>query len=315
VKSLKVILPVAGIGKRLRPHTLTTPKVLLKVAGRPIISYLMEEIVKIPSPELIFIIGHLGKEVEQYIKENYRVKTSFIYQEEQLGLGHAVYMAKKFVKEEDEILILLGDTVFEFDLLKIVNGKQSLVGVKQVENPSRFGVVQLKENKVFNFVEKPEKLVSDLAIVGIYYIKNAGELFQSLGELLEQGRKTKGEFQLTDGLQSLVNRGHEIGVFPVEGWYDCGKPETLLATNKHLLEKHSVKVKIQGSVVTQPVFIEKSADIKKSIIGPFVSIGNDCKVNDSVVRNSIVYDNAEVKNSVVENMVVGKSEVIENRGV
>jgi len=311
--TLKIVIPVAGIGKRLRPHTLKTPKVLLKVAGKPIISYLLEELLKVGSGEFVFIVGHLGAEVERFVKEKYNIRAKFVYQQEQLGLGHAVYLSKEFVKAGDEVLIVLGDTVFEFDLGKVVNSDNSVIGVKEVLNPERFGVVELKDNRVCNFVEKPDKFVSNLAIVGIYYIKESAALFQSLEELISAGVKTKGEFQLTDGLQALVEKGYEIGVFPVEGWFDCGKPETLLAANRHLLKDHSNKVQIPDSLVTSPVAIEPNTSIRSSIIGPFASIGKDCKITNAIIRDSIIYDGAVVSNSILETSIIGELEIVEGR--
>ncbi|TES91942.1 MAG: nucleotidyl transferase [Candidatus Cloacimonadota bacterium] len=310
MKALKVILPVAGSGTRLRPHTLTNPKVLLRVAGKPILGYIMKELLNHPISEVIFIVGHLGKQIESYIKENFQLKTRFVYQKEQLGLGHAVYLTKDFVKPDEEILILLGDTIFEINLNDVIKSEKSLIGVKEVENPSRFGVVKLVDGKVEGFVEKPKKFISNLAIVGIYYLKESGALLEALEENIQKGKKTKGEFQLTDGLQQLIEKGYEIGIFPVEGWFDCGKPETLLATNRHLLKRYHRGVRINGSVIIPPVFIGKDTVIKRSVIGPYVSVANGCEIIDSIIKNSILNTNALVKMSILSNSIMGESAIV-----
>ncbi|MBA7599494.1 Bifunctional protein GlmU [subsurface metagenome] len=306
MKGLKVILPVAGSGTRLRPHTHTRPKVLLGVAGKPILGHIMEEIIKLPVSEVIFIVGHLGKQIESYITSNFRVKTRFIFQKEQKGLGHAIYLTKEFIESDDDLIIILGDTIFEVNLNDIIKSKMSIIGVKEVENPSRFGVVQLKDGKVKGFVEKPEKFISNLAIVGIYFIKQPKELLNGLEEIIKNGLQTRGEFQLTDGLQSLVEKGHEIGIFPVEGWFDCGKPETLLATNQHLLEKYHKEVTIKGSFIIPPVLIGKDVKIKRSIIGPYVSIEAGCRIDDSIIKNSIIYSNSSVSMSILFDSIIGE---------
>ncbi len=312
MKGLKVILPVAGSGTRLRPLTLTIPKVLLRVAGKPILAHIIEKIIDLPLNEVIFIVGHLGEQIEEYVKDNFRFRTRFIYQKEQLGLGHAIYLTKDFVEPDDDLLILLGDTIFETSLSEVVKSEKSLIAVKEMENPSRFGVVQLDGAKVVGFVEKPEKFVSNLAIVGIYFIKGSDIFLQGLEENIKNDIKTKGEFQLTDGLQSLVGKGAEIGIFPVEGWCDCGKPETLLATNQYLLEKYHIKKKIGGSLIIPPVLIEKDTIIKSSIVGPYVSVAEGCKIIDSIVKNSILNTNASIRTSILVDSIIGESAIVKD---
>ena len=310
MKDLKVVLPVAGSGTRLRPHTFTKPKVLLEVAGKPILGYIMEEIINLPISEVIFIVGHFSDQIESYIKSNFNVKSSFIVQKEQQGLGHAIYLTKDYFKPDDEMLIILGDTIFEVNLNEIIKSRISLVGVKEIENPSRFGVVKLEKEKVTGFVEKPKEFVSNLAIVGIYYIKQPHELLNGLEEIIQKGIQRKGEFQLTDGLQSLVEKGYKIDIFPVKGWFDCGKPEALLTTNQHLLEKYYKELKKEDSLIIPPVFIGEDAVVKRSIIGPHVSVGAFCRIEDSVVKNSILYTKSSVLMSILSDSIIGESAII-----
>mgnify|MGYP001057153855 CR=1 FL=1 len=310
MKNLKVILPVAGSGTRLRPHTFTTSKVLLMVAGKPILGHIMETVQHLPASEFIFITGHLGKQIETYIKNSFRIKAHFIEQKEQLGLGHAIYLAKDYIEPNDDILILLGDTILDINLNEVVKSKDSLVGVKEVNDPSRFGVVELVDKKVKGFIEKPDRFVSNLAIVGIYFIKEAGTLFEALEEIIRKDLRTRGEFQLTDGLQTLIEKGNKISAFPVEGWFDCGKPETLLATNKYLLKKYGKEQNIAGSLIIPPVFIGENVKIERSILGPYVSVGENCYISDSIIKNSIVNINATVKTSILINSIIGESALV-----
>ncbi len=233
MKTIKAILPVAGTGTRLRPHTLTRPKVLLPIAGKPMLQHIVDELIPYDIDEYIYIIGHHGKQISEFVTRTYPVTSRFVEQKERLGLGHAISLAKDHIKPGDDLLIILGDTIFELDLSKVIQSNRSLIGIKEVKNPERFGIVQLENETVKRFIEKPTRFVGNLAIVGIYYINNAALLMDALGHIIERGVKTKGEYQLTDALQYMVKEGHDFGVIPIEGWFDCGKPETLLATNRH----------------------------------------------------------------------------------
>ncbi|TET17939.1 MAG: nucleotidyl transferase [Candidatus Cloacimonadota bacterium] len=310
MENIIAVLPVAGFGKRLRPHTLTKAKVLLTIAGKPILSYIIDELLNLPINEFIFIVGHCGKQIETFIQDNYSLNAQFVYQEEQRGLGHAVYLSKDFIEPDDDMLIILGDTLFEADLTAIIASDISLIGVKEVKDPSRFGVVQMKQDRVQNLVEKPNKPPSNLAIVGIYFIKQSMQLIQALEYTISRGITTKGEIQLTDALHYLVQQGNQMSVFKVQGWFDCGKPETLLATNRYLLEKYHHTTAIEGSPVKPPVFIGNGVTIEGSTIGPFVSISDGCIIEDTIISNSIVYDNSVIKSCNLVNSIIGSSSVV-----
>ncbi|MGB9771003.1 MAG: sugar phosphate nucleotidyltransferase [Candidatus Kapaibacteriota bacterium] len=307
---MKAIIPVAGIGSRLRPHTYFLPKVLLNVAGKPILQHILDSLIAAGVDNLVIVTGHLGDEVEKFVRANYSVQVEFVSQAEPLGLGHAIWCSSEFFNDEP-LLIVLGDTIFDTDLSRIVEFDFSALGVKKVQNPERFGVVVTDANGfITNLVEKPEKFVSDLAIVGIYYIKNSFLLRESLDELLKKQIRTKGEFQLTDALQLMISKGEKFKTFPVEGWYDCGKPETLLETNRFLLKKNSYYRNFDGSVIIPPVYISDSAIIEHSVIGPYATVASGAIVKDSVVRDSIISDEARVESYLLEKSIIGNNAIV-----
>jgi glucose-1-phosphate thymidylyltransferase len=231
---MRAIIPVAGVGSRLRPHTYTLPKVLLNVAGKPIIGHILDKVIDEGFDEATIVVGYLGDKIREYILSNYTMKVDFIEQEERKGLAHSIYLSREKLSTEP-VLIILGDTIFDVELKAVVNGKFTSVGVKHVDDPRRFGVAETKDGFVTHLVEKPEHPTSNLAIVGLYWIRNPQLLNECVSELITKDIKTKGEYQLTDALELMVKRGERIGTFTVDGWYDCGKPDTLLATNRHLL--------------------------------------------------------------------------------
>lgn len=302
---MRAIIPVAGFGTRLKPHTLTHPKVLLNVGGKPIIAHIIEKLFDEGITEATFIVGYLGEKIEQFISKTYpNLKADYVEQKELLGLGHAIYQAAPTFND-DELIIILGDTVFDVNLNHISNSKFSALGVKEVEDPRRFGVAELDNGFVSKLIEKPENPTTNLALVGLYYIKNSGLLTKSIEELMEKDIKTKGEFQLTDALQLMIDHGEKMATFPVEGWYDCGKPETLLSTNQFILSKNKDDLEIDSVVINQPVYISPSAKIKNSVIGPYVSIGDNCDVADSIIKNSIINKNSKVQRMVLTDSIIG----------
>lgn len=307
---MKAIVPVAGIGSRLRPHTYFLPKVLLNVAGKPILKHILDSLINLELDEILIVTGHLGDEVEKYVRANYKFPIRFISQTEPLGLGHAIWCGSEYFAGEP-LLIVLGDTIFDADLQLIASQELSALGVKEVSNPSRFGVVVTnKDGTISQLIEKPEKFISNLAIVGIYFIKNSNLLNECLNELLEKDIKTKGEFQLTDALQLMIDKGEKFVTIPVDGWYDCGKPETLLETNRYLLSKKPYNRNIPDCVVIPPVFIDDNAVVRRSVIGPYATIASGCIVTDSVIRNSIISDGAKVESYLLENSIIGNSAVV-----
>jgi glucose-1-phosphate thymidylyltransferase len=256
----------------------------------------------------------MGDMVIDYVKKNYDFQVNFVHQEELLGLGHAILLTKEFFDEEP-VMIVLGDTIFKADFKAVLKGDSSYIGVKEVADPRRFGVVELSEGRIRNFIEKPEVPPSNLAIVGLYYLRNTRLLFQCLDNLVKEGKRTAGEFQLTDALQMMLKQGEEMRTFLVEGWYDCGKPETLLETNRRLLavcSKLSPEVK-KHNIILEPVYIAESAKVDSSVIGPYVSIAEGSVVQRSVIRNTIVNENAVVKNILLDESLVGQGALVNGR--
>ncbi len=312
---MKAVIPAAGVGTRLRPHTYSMPKILLNVAGKPMISYIIDELIEVQGLDtIIIIVGHLGDKVEQYISERYakaeHVKFEFVEQKEMLGLGHAVYMAKDYLDDEP-VIIVLGDTIFEFTLADFLASKYSAIGVKQVEDPRRFGVVESKGGFITRMVEKPatpEVSHSRNAIAGLYYIKNAGLLMKAIEYIMEHDVKTKNEFQLTDALEYMIKTGEKMITFDIQNWFDCGKPETLLSTNKYLLKRNHTQQlsEVSGStLIIPPVYIGEGCEIKNSIVGPYTTVGNSVKIKDSILKNSIVGEYSVIENSILKDSIIG----------
>lgn len=314
---MKVIIPVAGFGTRLRPHTLHNPKVLLNVGGKPMIHYIIEQLIKDKiASSIILITGFLGDKIKDYLNNTFDFKFDYVQQDEAKGLGHAVYCAKQvFKNKNDEALIILGDTLFDVDLKKMVKGNYSMIGVKVVDDPRRFGVVEKnKEGFIKRFVEKPvskEISPSNEAIVGLYYLKNSVHLFKALEHIMRNNITVKGEFQLTDALEFMINNNEKMKTYYIDGWLDCGKPETLLETNRYLLKKNQkTKIKKHKSVtdskIIEPVFIGNNVKIEGSVIGPFATINENCVIKSSIIQNSIIDKFSTVENCIISESIIGE---------
>ncbi len=307
---MRAIIPVAGVGSRLRPHTYTVPKVLLNVAGKPIIGHIMDKIIADGFDEATIVVGYLGDLIKEYIVKNYSsIKLDFVEQEERLGLGHAIYLSRHTISK-DPILIILGDTVFDVNLTEMMNNEHSVLGVKEVADPRRFGVAELHNGFISRLIEKPEKPTSNLAIVGLYYIKHPDILLDCLKEMIKRDIRTKNEYQLTDGLQLMIERGEKLQTFLIDGWYDCGKPETLLETNRHLLHTTATNGKYENVVINPPVFISPSATVKNAVVGPFATIAEGATVEDSFIKNSIISENATVQSALLEDSIIGSNAIV-----
>lgn len=307
---MRAIIPVAGVGSRLRPHTFTLPKVLLNVAGKPILGHILDKIIGEGIQKATIVVGHMSEKIMEYVSSTYPdFKVSYLEQEERLGLGHAIYISRDTVDDEP-VLIILGDTIFDVDLTPVLKDSHSALGVKQVDDPRRFGVAELTNGFISRLVEKPENPKSNLAIVGLYFLRNPKLLISCLNELVEKDIRTKGEYQLTDALQLMIDRGEKMKTFTVEGWYDCGKPETLLSTNRALLEKRSTPRKIDRVVVVEPVYIASTARLSNCVIGPYTTVADRVVITESVVRNSIIGEDAQVHKALLDNSIVGNGSVV-----
>lgn len=307
---MRAVIPVAGIGTRLKPHTYTIPKVLLNVGGKPMLGHILDKLLEEKVYKATFVIGHLGDQIKDYVVKEYpSVKADFIEQKKMEGLGHAIYTAIPTF-DDKEIFIILGDTVFDVNLKELFKNKQSALGVKKVDDPSRFGVAVLENGYIKKLVEKPTTPISNLALVGLYYINNADSLVKSLNNLVEKNIRTKGELQLTDALQMMLDDGEKIKTFDVNGWYDCGKPETLLSTNKFLLDQKSSSRKFENVVVNLPVFIADDAKIENSVIGPYATIDKGCVIKESVIKNSIIGANSQVSKAMLNGSIIGNNTIV-----
>ncbi len=307
---MRAIIPVAGLGSRLKPHTYSTPKVLLNVGGKPILGHILDKLLEEDVKKATFVIGHLGDKIIDYIESSYpSISSEFVEQKEMEGLGHAIYTAIPTFDDE-EIFIILGDTIFDVNLKEVFKKKRTALGVKEVDDPRRFGVAVMENGFIKRLVEKPQNPVSNLALVGLYYIADSSALKKSLTQLVEKNVRTKGELQLTDALQMMLDDGVKIATFPVDGWYDCGKPETLLSTNQYLLDRESVSKNFDSVIINHPVFIAEDAEISNSVIGPYATIDSGCKIDECIIKNSIIGSNALISKSLLENSIIGSNAVI-----
>jgi len=309
---MKAIIPVAGAGTRLKPHTHTVPKALIHVADKPILGHILDELEQLGIKQIVFIIGYLGEMIQEYVDKTYRFKTYYVQQEELLGLGHAIYLTRKYIKNEP-ILIIYGDTIFKADLRTVLKGHYSRIGVKSVQDPHRFGIVEMNNGFIARMIEKPDKPSTDLAIVGINYIKNSQLLFKCLEELIKKKIRTKGEYQLTDAFQKMINQGEKMKTFLVDGWYDCGKLETLLQTNRFLLDGLKKRTVIPGSIVLPPVSIASTATIENSVIGPYVSIADHTIVSNAIIKDTIINKNAVVRNILLTESLIGDNALVNGK--
>lgn len=307
---MRAVIPVAGVGSRLRPHTFALPKVLLNVAGKPIIGHILEKIIAEGVTEATIVVGHMSEKIRSYVAAAFPGFTvDYVEQEERLGLGHAIHISRNTLGT-DPILIILGDTIFDVDLRPVLRGEHSALGVKTVDDPRRFGVAETQDGFITKLVEKPENPKSRLAVVGLYYIRRTALLTECLNQLIGNDVRTRGEYQLTDALQMMIDRGERMRTFMVEGWFDCGKPETLLSTNRALLEKRSVSRKIEGVVMVEPVYVAPSASLSRCVVGPYTTVGDNAIISESVVRNSIISEDAQVHKALLDNSIVGNGSIV-----
>ncbi len=312
---LRAIIPAAGEGRRLKPHTHTTPKVLLQVAGKPIIGHIMDRLIDVKPDEVMVVVGVQGEQIQHYLTSKYKFNFKFVEQKDPKGLGDAVSRVSGLLSNEDKkspVLILLGDTIVDINIKEIIS-KENIVGTKAVEDPRRFGVVETKNGYITKITEKPLEPKSNQAIVGIYYFTSAGPLFDSLDKIIKEDRKTRGEYQLSDALQEMVDKDIKIKTLPVEYWLDCGTPEAMIATNRYLLQTNSHFTPREKVVIIPPVYIDDSVSIEESVIGPFVSISEDAEIRNSIIRDSIINQRAYVENSLMQGSILSENAVVRQR--
>ncbi len=312
---MKAIILVAGAGTKLRPLTYTQPKALIPIAGKTILSVIVDQLLDAGVTEFIFVIGYLGDKIQDYISKTYpSLHATFVTQKERHGTGHALWLTKASVGTAQEVIIVLGDTICDHDLKWVLNSPQSQIGVKKVDDPRDFGVAELNDkDQVIRVVEKPLIPKSNMAMVGIYFIKEVATLFESLDEQLSQQRTDhEGEYQLTSVLQQMINKGVFFNAFRVANWFDCGKKENLLTTNAILLKEleeagsnqHFIE-QYQNSVVIPPVSIAEGCTITNSIIGPNATIGEYAIIADSIIKDSIIGSYTKLEEVVLHSSIIG----------
>ncbi len=313
---MKLVIPMAGMGKRMRPHTLTIPKPLIPVGGKPIVQRLVEEIKSVLNEdidEIGFVIGDFGKEIEEKllkIASDVGSKGKIFYQIDPKGTAHAILCADEILS--GKVIVAYADTLFKAEF-EMDDTKDGIIWAHKVDNPSSFGVVKLDNNNhIEGFHEKPNEFISDLAIIGIYYFKDGEYLKNELNFLLDQDIKTGGEYGITDALQNMMNKGTRFSVDMVDEWLDCGNKDATVYTNQRILELHKNEKLISDSLINnnsliiEPCFIDDDVKITNSIIGPHVSIGAGTEIKDSIIKNSIIQTDSRISNIIIDNSMIGK---------
>jgi len=307
---MKAIIPVAGAGTKLRPHTYTQPKALIPLAGKTILSIIVDQLSEAGINEYIFIVGYLGEKIQDYVKEKYPgLKAHFVYQSERHGVGHAIQLTRQIVAD-DELFVVLGDTICEYDVKQVLDMPGSVLGVKRVDDPRNFGVAELGEDGfISRVVEKPQIPKSNMALVGIYRIKETELLFNCLENNIRNQVMVRGEFSITDALECMIQQGAKFQAFKVQNWFDCGRKETLLESNATLLKKFGGVVadehNLENTIIIPPVSIAKGCNIKNSIIGPNVTIGEKTTINYSIIKDSIIGSFADLYDIVLTTSLIG----------
>jgi len=298
---LKAIIPVAGYGTRLKPHTDNIQKALLPVAGRPALDFILEPLFASGIQEVVFIVGHLKEQIIAHMRK-YNGEFSFVEQKERLGLGHAILTGLEDI--ESPVLIQLGDTIFNTNYTNFCSSKSNIIGIDKVEDPSRFGVVELSNNKVVNFYEKHPDPPSNLAISGLYYFQSELKLKSAIEELINRNIKTNNEYQITDALQIMLKSGEYFSVFPTSNYFDIGVPDALLESNQKLLKSNHKE--FSSTKIIEPVFIGENCTIENSKIGPYVTIMDDCTIKNSNIVDSIILENSCIIGKSISHKIVAQ---------
>ncbi|NPA92536.1 MAG: NTP transferase domain-containing protein [Chloroflexi bacterium] len=316
---MTVVIPMAGLGTRLRPHTWSKPKPLVSVAGKAVLGHVLDMFGALPAEqlELVFIVGYLGEQVTAYLDEHYpHLKAHFVEQKERKGQSHALYLARDYL--EGPVLMIFVDTIMEADFGFLQNPPdEGIAWVKPVEDPRRFGVVVTDENGyVQRIIEKPDDDRYNLAVVGCYYFPEGRDLAAAVEEQIHHDIQTKGEYYLADAINIMLQKGLKMRTQEVGTWLDAGTPEALLATNRYLLENgrdNTAEALRPGITLVPPVYIHPEATVEASVIGPYVSIGKGCRVSHAVLRDTILDDDAEVEHIALETSLIGRHAQVHGR--
>lgn len=305
---MKAVILLAGLGTRLRPHTYSRPKPLVNVAGKPVLGHILDGMADLQFEEIIFIVGYLGDQIEKYVAEKYpHLNARFVVQEEMRGQAHAIHLTKPYI--DQDVLIIFGDTIWETDWTRLQRVQtDGLIYCHEVPDPRRFGVVTLENGFVTRFVEKPQTPVSNLAVVGVYYFKAWDKLMQAIDDVITLNIQTKGEYYLADAMQRMIEQGAKLEAESIAIWEDCGTREAILHTNRYLLGKNGENAgETEASRIIPPVHISAGAQVRRSIIGPNVSISEGAVIEDSILRDCIISEEAQVSNAMLEWSLVGSN--------
>ncbi|MCL7415647.1 MAG: sugar phosphate nucleotidyltransferase [ANME-2 cluster archaeon] len=314
---MKVIIPAAGTGTRLFPHTHTKPKPMVFIAGKPIIGHILDRMIDLGPEEVILIVGYRKEQLISYVDEHYRnvFNIQYVEQQERLGLGHSIFLTRDKVGDSD-VMIALGDMIFKSGYMDFYekhknNGQCSgSIGVREVDEPQKYGIVELEPGSscIKQLEEKPAHPASNLGIAGVYFIQDTLLLFQILDWMLENNIQTRGEYQLTDALQEMIKRSSEFKTFTVSSWYDCGHAESLLETNRVLLdekENNNGNYEVVDSVIIHPVAIGDNVRVVNSVVGPYASIANDSIIENSILSNSVIGARTHISKVNLQSSIIG----------
>lgn len=311
-EAVHVIIPAAGFGTRLRPHTWSKPKPLVSVAGKPILGHVLDSIAPLNPEHVVFVTGYLGDQIRAYVEHQYHFSSSFVHQAEMKGQAHAIHLAADHVR--GPVLVAFADTIFATDLTVLAEtDADGVIFVKAVDRPQAFGIVELDGDRITRIIEKPSAPPTNLAVTGIYYFRESARLLAAVEAIMAADKQTKGEFYLTDAIQLMIDDGACIQAATMDLWLDCGRPETLLETNRILLSRmddDETAPIYTGSVILPPVVIAPSARIERAVVGPYASVGENVVITDAIVRDVILNRDSEVANVMLMNSIVGVETVV-----
>lgn len=308
---MKIVIPLAGFGTRLRPHTFTKPKPMFSMAGKPFLGHLIDKLSVLPVTEWIFITGYLGDQVERYVTQELGLNAKFAVQNEMLGQSHAISLAREFI-DDSPTFVVFADTLFDTDLTELTRTTaDAVIFVKEVEDPRPFGVASLdSEGYITSFIEKPESMENRLAVVGMYWFKHGTELIKAIDEQIEHKMSLKNEYFIADAMSIMIEHKLKFRTQTIATWLDAGNPAAVLETNRYLLDNgKDNSAAFNGakqSTIIAPCYIHPSATINGSVVGPYATIGANCKVTNSILRNSILDEAAEVTNSILDASLIGR---------
>ncbi|MEN0004610.1 MAG: sugar phosphate nucleotidyltransferase [Bacteroidota bacterium] len=313
---MKAIIPVAGAGTRLRPLTYTQPKPLIPVAGKPIISFIIDQLKEVGINDFVFVIGYLGEKIKNYVDTTYPdIEKVYVTQEERLGSAHAIWTAREYFKDASEVFIFFGDVIVDADFRAIVDHPASVLGTKKVNDPWSYGIIECNSDNVAQrVVEKPKIPKSDMAMVGIYKIKEVLQFVDALDFNIQNNIRTNGEFPLTDALMRMIERQVQFKSVVVDNWFNCGKKEVLLETNAAFLDREGYATAnlptFDNTIIIHPVSIGENCKISDSVIGPHVTIGDNARIDRAILSDSIIGNYASIHEVILQKSVVGNDTAI-----